>query len=51
MKLAKLTDEIIGLVVALPNGPHIVDLPNRISSTFQKVWASLRRRIRCRTVS
>lgn len=26
MKLAKITDEIIGLVVALPNGPHILDI-------------------------
>ena len=26
MKLAKITDETIGLVVPLPNGPHIVDI-------------------------
>jgi hypothetical protein len=26
IKLTKITDEIIGLVVALPNGPHVVDI-------------------------
>ena len=30
MKLAKITDETIGLVVALPNGPHIVDIANSV---------------------
>jgi len=30
MKLAKITDEIIGLVVALPNGPHIVDIAKSV---------------------
>jgi len=31
MKLAKITDEVIGLVVALPNGPHIVDIAKSVS--------------------
>jgi len=30
MKLAKITDEVIGLVVALPNGPHIVDIAKSV---------------------
>lgn len=30
MKLAKITDEAIGLVVALPNGPHIVDIAKSV---------------------
>ena len=30
MKLAKITDEIIGLVVTLPNGPHIVDIAKSV---------------------
>jgi hypothetical protein len=30
MKLAKITDEIIGLVVALPNGPHVVDIAKSV---------------------
>jgi hypothetical protein len=30
MKLAKITDEIIGLVVSLPNGPHIVDIAKSV---------------------
>jgi hypothetical protein len=30
MKLAKITDEIIGLVVELPNGPHIVDIARSV---------------------
>jgi hypothetical protein len=36
MKLAKLTDEIIGLVVALPNGPHIVDIPKSVGVFAQQ---------------
>ena len=31
MKLAKITDEVIGLVIALPNGPHIVDIAKSVS--------------------
>src|ERR1700759_1436326 len=31
MKLAKITDEKIGLVVSLPNGPHIVDIAESVS--------------------
>ena len=30
MKLAKITDETIGLVVTLPNGPHIVDIAKSV---------------------
>jgi hypothetical protein len=30
MKLAKITDEKIGLVVALPNGPHVVDIAESV---------------------
>jgi hypothetical protein len=30
MKLAKITDETIGLVVALPNGPHIIDIAKSV---------------------
>jgi hypothetical protein len=30
MKLAKITDEKIGLVVALPRGPHIVDIAKSV---------------------
>ena len=30
MKLARMTDDIIGLVVALPNGPHIVDIAKSV---------------------
>ncbi|MGH9613317.1 MAG: hypothetical protein ACRD4P_09590, partial [Bryobacteraceae bacterium] len=30
MKLAKITDKIIGLVVDLPNGPHIVDIARSV---------------------
>ena len=30
MKLAKITDKIIGLVVELPNGPHIVDIARSV---------------------
>jgi hypothetical protein len=30
MKLAKITDEVIGLVVALPNGPYIVDVTKSV---------------------
>jgi hypothetical protein len=30
MKLAKITDGKIGLVVALPNGPHIVDIAESV---------------------
>jgi hypothetical protein len=30
MKLAKITDDKIGLVVALPNGPHIVDIAESV---------------------
>jgi hypothetical protein len=31
MKLAKIADETIGLVVTLPNGPHIVDIAKSVS--------------------
>ena len=31
MKLAKIADETIGLVVTLPNGPHIVDIAKSAS--------------------
>jgi hypothetical protein len=30
MKLAKITDEVIGLVVTLPDGPHIVDIAKSV---------------------
>jgi hypothetical protein len=30
MKLAKMTDEIIGLVVTLPNGPYVVDVAKSV---------------------
>src|SRR6476646_7148320 len=30
MKLAKITDEKIGLVVALPDGPHVVDIAESV---------------------
>lgn len=30
MKLARITDETIGLVVALPDGPHIVDIARSV---------------------
>jgi len=30
MKLAKITDEKIGLVVALPNVPHVVDIAESV---------------------
>src|ERR1700752_4887068 len=30
MKLAKITDEKIGLVVVLPNGPHVVDIAKSV---------------------
>jgi hypothetical protein len=30
MRLAKITDETIGLVVTLPNGPHIVDIAKSV---------------------
>jgi hypothetical protein len=30
MKLAKITDEVIGLVVTLPAGPHIVDIAKSV---------------------
>lgn len=30
MKLARITNETIGLVVALPNGPHIVDIAKSV---------------------
>lgn len=30
MKLAKITDETIGLVVTLPSGPHIVDIAKSV---------------------
>src|ERR1700754_221526 len=31
MKLAKITDDTIGLIVTLPNGPHIVDIAKSVS--------------------
>ena len=31
MKLAKITDDKIGLIVTLPNGPHIVDIAKSVS--------------------
>ena len=31
MKLAKITDDTIGLIVTLPNGPHMVDIAKSVS--------------------